>query len=324
MHILIIGCGNDQKKLIHEAKKNGFHVTGIDRNKKNFKNVDRLINVSTYDSKKILNIFAKNKSINFQAVITNSSSKSLVSTVLIAKKFNLPNYGIQLVNCSLSKKKLYDFCLKNKIPTIETEIFKSKKKLRRINSNKIIIKPEQPIIGKKNVYLINKYSKNIDELINKACEESLNNKAIVQPYIEGQDLNISIATIKGKIVWFQFYQEKNIFKKNNLGSSNVKNITKFKYIFFEKKIFQIIKKLSFDNKFTGFFNFTFRINNKKKNIYLYEVNPGLPGDNIVPKIFEKNYKHINFYLMDILLMSGIKYNKLKKRFKLKNKNNHVY
>lgn len=311
MNILIIGCGKDQKKLINSARKNNFFVIGVDKNKKFRKNVDSFINISTYDTKKLISKLTKSKLIKPQAVISNSSSKSLITTVLVAKKYQLPNYSIKLAMCSLSKKKLFDFCLKNKIPSIRTEIYKPKNKYTKIQSKKIIIKPEQPLIGKKNVYLLDQNSKKNLIFIKRACKESLSNQAVVQPYIEGENLNLSLAVCNSKIIWFNFYEEKNLFKNKNLNSSKVRELSKHKYIFFERKALNIVKRIIKKNKITGFVNFSFRVN--KNKIFLYELNPGLPGDQIVTKIFERSNKNVNFYLMDILLMSGLKPNVLKKR-----------
>jgi predicted ATP-grasp superfamily ATP-dependent carboligase len=223
---------------------------------------------------------------------------------------------MKLVMCSISKKKLYDFCLKNKIPTIKTEIYKFKKKNIKIKSEKIVIKPDQPLIGKKNVYLLDQNSKKNSVFFEKAGKESLSSKVIVQPYIDGEDLNLSVAVSYSKIIWYIFYKEKNYFKGKNLNSYKVQKLDNFKYISVKMRALKIVKRVIKKNRITGFINFSFRKSKIKNDIYLYEVNPGLPGDNVVTEIFERSNKRVNFYLMDILLMSGIKPNLLKNKIGL--------
>jgi len=200
--ILIIGCGKDQIKLIKAAQYLGFKVLGVDREKKNKKNVDEFINISTYDVKNILKYLKKKKIERLVALITNASSRSLITAAKIAKKFSLLSMSYNIAECSLSKKKLYNYCKKKNIPTIETFFFNKKKKL---NKN-FILKPDQPLVGKTGVYFFKKNSLLSINKINEIKKNSLNSKVVMQPFISGLDIGLLIASSKGKVLWNTFFK----------------------------------------------------------------------------------------------------------------------
>lgn len=300
--ILIVGCGKDQIKLIKAAQRLKFIVTGVDKEKKNKKYVDEFINLSTYDYHSIIKYLSKQSNITYDAVVTNASAKSLVTAVKIAKKFKLLNFSETLAQCSLSKIKLYQYCKKNNIPTIETKIFNGKNK----KIKNVILKPSLPIIGKAGVYLIKKESEINCIKITSIQKNSLDSKIIVQPFISGEDLGLFIASFKGNPIWHSFYSEKNFFNKGNLKSLGVRKSSRDKNEKYRKLALNIAKEFCKKNYVNGFLSMSFRIDDLNRNILLYEMNPGIPGDKIIENVISKDYPHTDFYSLDILLMCGKK------------------
>ena len=124
-NILLIGCGKSQKKFINSLKKKNLKIYKVDKDLKNKSNVNKFINISTYHPKKILNEISRIKYPKFNAILSNASGPSVLTTAIISNKLNLPSSGKKIAMCSVSKYELYKYCKSKKIPCIPSKITKN-------------------------------------------------------------------------------------------------------------------------------------------------------------------------------------------------------
>jgi len=298
--ILCIGTGQSQLPLINAAKKFNFKILGIDQSP-NFNIVDEGITISTYNSKEVVNNLKKfHKSKTFDAVIARVSGPAIYTAACCSEYLNLPGYSMKLCELSISKSKLRKYCNEHQIPTIEGKSYETIPKWK--NGSDLIIKPDEPIKGKENVYRI-KSASFFEYAFNKASEESLNNKVECQKYLRGRDIGIVIASSKGKLLWYEFYEEfVDDTHKQIRGKGHQIDVFNLSEKSMKEMIVSSLKILEHQNS-TGFFFFSFRYEEGCTPL-LYEFNPGLCGDNIANKIFPEKWPNFNFFEIDINLMRG--------------------
>lgn len=294
--ILVLGTGPSQAPLIHAARRRGFSIIGIDR-LPNPNLVDVEIPISTYEADKIINELDDGKKYpKPSGVLCRSSGPPLKTAVSIANKYSLPSSGSTIAECSISKLALFNWAKENKIPTIATLRCTG---LEKIPSQweVVIVKPSSPVFGKKNVFLIDKHG-DLASAIKIASTESLDGYALVQPFIDGIDVCMVTVARNGKLLWSSFFQETVSFKNGaakgeGVGSlgNNLRN-EELQVMAMTAKL--LIKK----SNASGFVFFSFRCPRKQAPM-LYEVNPGLCGDNIAEKLFPAMWPNFDFYDLDV-------------------------
>ena len=169
----------------------------------------------------------------------------------------------------------------------------------------MVIKPDLPIGGTRNVFrLLDLKQSKID--FQKSKEESINDFVKVQEYIFGLDIIVIAIVQKKKIASILFLDQlvvlqENQFKKIGLSIA----LTKYDKVVvnkIEKVINNFIENCQIN---FGFISFSFRID-LNKNIWLYEVNPGLLGDGIteklLPNAFPETFQDI--FKFNIELING--------------------
>jgi hypothetical protein len=190
----------------------GFLVLGIDRNPD--KGVcERHIRISTYNTEEILEFFKKSYAVcDFRGVLSRVSGVAVVTAAELASLLKVHCYSRAVADRCLSKWALYTYCKDNNIPTIESQCV-SEGYVHPEDKLPMVIKPDQPVFGKKNVYRISN-TFDFNRFLKFACEESLNKRSIVQPFIPGEDIGVSLVLQKGDILKSIFWAEKNYFSRS--------------------------------------------------------------------------------------------------------------
>ena len=295
--IISVGTGSSQKPLIESAKRSGYKILGIDKNPNN-EIIDYQIQESTYDHEKVIEHLSSIPFIEkIIGVIARVSGPALYTAAKIGKHLNLPSASLQIAKMSVSKSYLREVAERKGVQTISG---RSLNKLPKwIEGSDFVLKPDQPVIGKKNVYRV-KNKEDFVSAYNAASNESLNNVVECQNFEEGVDIGLITASSDGKILWHFAYEEINSEENGNFKGVGVKGPAESIDDKICNKILESAQVIIDSSNSSGFIFFSFRVS-KKNGAKLYEVNPGLCGDNIADKLFKKIWPESNFFDMDVLL-----------------------
>lgn len=311
-YFISLGLGNNQIKLLKKINKK-YKIIGIDR--KLSSEAKKIISIyyksSIYDINKIRLISKniKNKKIAIEAIIYRSSGPTIISAYYLEKKFHIKRISYYLQKSIYSKSFFSNFLKKNRIITL-----KSKNLITSIKPqyNISIIKPDAPIVGKKNIYKVSK-DQNFKTKFQLCKKESHNKKVNISNYYDGVDIS-SFYLVDNKrniINLIAHTQEYNYFINNKLKNIGISSppIYDKKNIIFKKLMIdkQIIKK--FDGYY-GLISITSKITRINDQILPYEVNIGLSGDRFADQIFPHLFKTKSLYEIEInlsLLKSKIKF-----------------
>ena len=299
--IISIGTGKSQHKLISQAKHLGFKIIGIDRNPDEDL-VDDHLKISTYLHKEIikeLDDSISNREI--AGVISRTSGPATLTAAKVSEFLKLPTATSIFAQSVLSKSHLAKTASKKNIGTLEIENLRQG--LFWYEGLDLVIKPDQPILGKQNVYRVKSLSQYQDAR-KKAMDESFNKKYICQKFVAGREIGVMIAVSKGRFLWHFIFEEivEELVdgKFHGLGvkgpASRLKSHVKNSLL---RSCLKFIEKLNA----TGFLFFSFKVT-EQNNIYLYEVNQGLSGDGIIDFLMPKIWPKVNFFELDVLLSIG--------------------
>ena len=298
--VISIGTGSSQLPLIREAKRIGFNILGIDRSPKS-NAIDEYIQLSTYDKDAVIDEIERNhKEKKFKAVLARVSGPAICTAAYTSFKLGLPGYSINLARMSVTKSLLRNYAEKIGVPTMEGNSLLKKPKW--IEGSDWIIKPDQPVVGKKNVYRVTNKAE-LERAFSAASNESLNKFVECQAYSPGRDIGIVLAMSFGKLLWHSFYEEIVESKPGNvIGMGHRIPVRGLAENYFKS---MVRSSLNFLDKqlATGFFFFSFRCE-KNMEPKLYEMNPGLCGDDLADKIFPSFWPGFNFFSIDVSLMLG--------------------
>ena len=296
--VISIGCGTDQVPLIKAAQSLGLKVLGVDReNGRGL--VDELILESTYDTTTILETLSRRKESEYvKGVLCRSSASAVVTADAVARLLSLPRCGSSVAQSSLSKSILCETSKKLDIPTIP--ILALCDLDFTVDSFRCVVKPDIPKMGKKNVFLVGPNT--LHAALIAAEADSLNSKAIIQPFVEGEDIIVFAAFQFGKVIWYDLFSEKNKFVSTKINHSGLAALSDTKYSDLEARLIPIAECFAGSARASGFVSFSFRIENNG-NCFLYEVNPGLCGDEIAEKFLPHRW-HADFFKTDVAIMIG--------------------
>ena len=297
--IVCVACGNAQQPLIKAARRRGYSIIGIDK-EMIVENVDIHIKISTYSTKEVIKELTTGKYPRFEGVICRSSSKAVSTANKIASIYNLPRPGDVITGCSLSKLKLHEILTELCIPTIETKEA-DYGLLNTYSWNDCVIKPAMPEKGKENVYRVSG-GECKSKALKKAAEESLDGRAVIQPYVEGEDITMVTVCSRGEMIWKEYFRECNKWVNGKVSTSGTKELRE-EIETGEKQVMinyaeRIIKK----SNASGYVFFTYRFQ-KGKEPLIYEINPGLCGDEVAEKLLPLIKPNIDFFDLDILIMT---------------------
>lgn len=298
--LISIGTGISQEPLILSAKKLGYKVAGVDQNP-NELIVDHTIKISTYEYdlilKEISRLPFKN---NINGVIARVSGPAILTAAKISGFLGLPTYTVEIAEMSVSKSCLRQVCEKEGIISVQGHHYEHLPKW--IDEQDLVVKPDQPIVGKKNVFRV-KNEKEFKKAFKLAAEESFNGFVECQKFEQGIDIGLVVATLNGKIIWNFLFEEIVDEKDGNFIGKGVRAPAKEIGEDIHKKIIESAEKVIGSLKPSGFIFFSYRL--IEPNIFkLYEINPGLCGDNIVDVLFKKIWPDCNFYEFDVKLATN--------------------
>lgn len=299
--VISVGCGPNQVPLIRAAKNYGYSVVGIDRSPA-IDLVDIAIPISTHSKRDVIAELGKaGKYPEFEGVLCRSSGPAVETAFAIAENYSLRFAGQAVVECSISKWHLFNWANKNRIPTIPTLRCKE---LVTVPEGwvEMVVKPAVPLYGKKNVFLV-RGADQMAPAIDKASEESLDGHSIVQPFVPGEDVGFVALSREGKVIWSAFYQEYTSFKDGAVSGLGVTSLRDGFDVQVKKQIHQSAEVILSRSISSGFVFFSFRCANSGGPM-LYEVNPGLCGDELADKLLPAMWPGVDFFTMDVAAMTG--------------------
>lgn len=301
--VVCVGCGPKQAPLMEAAKVSGYYIIGIDR-KPDCDLIDIAIPISTYAKEDVLlELGAQGGYPKFDGVLCRSSGPAVETAFAVANLNGLLSSGRLVVECSLSKWKLFNWSIANRIPTIPSIRCNSCTKAPR-EWKRTVVKPAEPVYGKKNVFLVDN-TVQMKFAIEEACKESLDGHCLMQPYIQGEDIGLIALSRKGKLLWSSFYQECTTFKEGAVNANGVRSLHNRFEDSLKSKIQLYAEKMIRKTQASGFTFFTFRCSQSGCPM-LYEVNPGLCGDFLADKLLPAMWPGVNFFELDVATMTGQK------------------
>ena len=295
---LTIGTGSSQLPLIISAKKRGFSVLGVDRSP-NISILDDFIPISTHNSASVLDALL-NHSLrqSIRAVLARTSGPALQTAALVAEYLDVPGFATGFSACAVSKSQLRKTASSLSIPCVEGN---RSTPPRWIEGTDLVFKPDQPLFGKRNVFRVHDSSQ-LTSSFNSALEESVNKLVECQVYCPGRDLGMAVALSRGKLLWHFLYEEFVAETNGKFIGKGVAgpalNVSPSTY----RHISNSVDKFSSVWNSTGF-AFFFSCPSIGTPL-LYEVNPGLCGDGLADKLFPAIWPGLDFFSMDVDLMSG--------------------
>lgn len=294
--IICLGLGKNQLNLLKEIN-NSFSVIGIDIkcSSEAKKKIDVFYKGSLYNLEKIKKISKniKKKKYNIKFILYRSSGPTILAAHYMEKYFNIERINRSLSRTIYSKSYFYRYLASIKKPGLKS--ISSKKMLSFKNT---VLKPDAPIYGKKNIFLI-KERKN--SLFIKCRNESHNGKVNMSNLYYGHDISSFYFSERrsSKVCLISHLEEFNYFANNRLNSHGIcsppLNVSTKKL---KKK--EILDKSiinSFKN-FYGIISISSKIS-EKKEIYPYEINIGLSGDKFADLIFPFNFNNRSLFKIEL-------------------------
>jgi len=295
-YFICLGLGVNQLNLLKKINKE-INIIAIDKDIKRNIRISKYYKTSIYnlESIKQICIELKEKNFNILGVVYRSSGPTIISAEFIEKFFSIKRIDKELMKCIYSKSYFSKYLKKNNIKNLFS---KTIKKYPNKNKNICILKPDAPILGKANVYMID--NKNIyHDKFNLCKYESHNNKVNISKYYNGNDISSFYLVFNKEIKLIANTQEFNYFLKNKISSIGICsppfNISK-KYLLKKNKDDKKIIKL-FEH-FYGIMSISSKIT-KTNKILPYEINIGLSGDKFADEIYPCIYENSSLYDFEI-------------------------
>jgi hypothetical protein len=207
--IICIAAGRVQLPLIIAARDRGLDVVAIDRDTDavGLKYVDEHIAVSTLEVDEVLKRLTKlQATYNYLGVVCRSSGIVLYTAAAISAKFNLRGLTQSIVPVSTEKSKLRELC--QNVGIRMAKGYKAQSSSASIShiDLPIIVKPDLPITGKKNITVIWEEDQLADS-IQSACSASMNQFAEIEEFIQGADCNVLFTIDNGEAKIITFWDE---------------------------------------------------------------------------------------------------------------------
>ena len=296
--VVSVGTGDNQLPLIRKAKELGYKVIGLDKKPK-IEEVDEYFQISTYDYVEAYSAISKFMDVkSIRGVVARVSGPAVRTQSFLADNLSLPSTGSKIAEMSFSKSVLRQESVKSGVETINGKSFS--KGLLMEPHYPSVVKPNQPLFGKKNVYLVNNRME-FELAVQKAAQESFDDQVEIQDYVYGDDIGFLCAFHFGKIIWQFAYQEHVVVQKGQFMGRAVS--APVKKLMLDSIILEAIAKITKNLNISGFVFFCFRMSDMK-SFKLYEINPGLCGDKIADEMLPKLWPNYNFFEADIQLSVG--------------------
>ncbi len=208
--------------LIQTAKEAGYMVIVIDRDPAapGFLLSDCKIIQSTYNTVGVVDaLHVLEKKCQFCGLLARASGPALNTAAAIAEEFNLPGLSTEIVPLSTEKSKLRDFCKSHGILMPKGQKVAHSKDLTPHFKLPLIVKPDLPLMGKKDVRVIWR-TEDLNLAIVSAVKSSGNDFAEVEEYVDGIDVSSLIMFKHGRVQIISYWDELIGLTDNN----NIKGI----------------------------------------------------------------------------------------------------
>lgn len=309
--IICLGAGISQLPLIQAAKHRGCNVVAIDRDSKapGFSLADKRIIESTYDVERVLNsLHSLDKRHHFCGLVARTSGPALKTAAAIAEEFNLPGLSREIVPLATEKSKLREFCESHGILMPKGQKISQLKELDPNFPMPLIVKPDLPLIGKKNVRVVWK-SSDLESAVQSAIQSSGNGFAEVEEYIDGFDVGCLFHANKGAFTIKAFWDELVGVRQNgNILGLGVSVPSVIAGSSVEPKIRFIVESFaSFFTNINALLILALRID-LEGNVYVIELHADLGGDLIAEELLPLADSSFNYfeYCISVALNDGSK------------------
>jgi hypothetical protein len=296
--IICLAAGVSQLPLIKAAKKAGYLVIAIDRNPEapGFSLADKRIIESTYDTERVLNaLHSLAKHHHFCGLVARTSGPALNTAAAIADEFHLHGLSREIVPLATEKSKLRKFCESHGILMPKGQKIPQLKDLDPDFLMPLIVKPDLPLIGKKDVRVVWK-SSDLESAVQAAIRSSGNGFAEVEEYIDGTDVGCLFHANKGrgtvKAFWDELVGVRYSGEILGIGVS-VPSVIAGSAV--ETKIISLVKSFaSFFTNINALLILALRID-LAGNIYIIELHADLGGDLIAEELLPLADPSFNYF-----------------------------
>ncbi len=289
-YYIVLGGSFEQLPLIKYLKKNykEFTILTFDKYKDSpaLNISDRFKKIDIRDYKKIL-IYLKKNNLKVAGISSIITEHSLKTINYLSEKLHLPKTSSISVNATESKyfsRNLFDNICDGKIEFLRTDSIKKIKNFLKKNFDKKFIMKPDISSGQRGLFFIDK-KKNFLQSFKKSIQFSINNRVIVEEYVNGKELNV-VAMIKNGEIVKHIVSERCRYTKPGLGFGIVyRHSNPYKTtVLIKDKITKILKKICKKTKIINGIIFPQFIISENK-VYLIEFAERVPGG-LMNKVFE--------------------------------------
>ena len=304
--LLSIGAGTGQRPLIQAARRLGFDVVAFDRNASPAA-LDLLtehVPCSTYDSDGVLSRLDGLKAkFEIVGVLARTSGPAVLTAAKVAEALELPGISPGLAQASVHKSVLRADALKANV-NIAVGAVLSACKLPDF-ALPWIVKPEAPVVGKQNVRRLDR-AEGFAEAFQAAKDESLSDQVIVERAIPGQDVGYMALRQNGQTVVELLYDEYVDFDPQTYQAQGL-GIGAPSVIADQPAGLTVLQNgrtmLDHWGHDNGFAFCSFRVD-EAGDVYLYEANPGLCGDDIADRLLPALWSGFDPFALDVQVALG--------------------
>jgi biotin carboxylase len=214
--ILIIGAGIEQVPAIVEAKNMGHHVIVTDMNMKapGVKYADAAFEISTTDTEKNIKIARQE---NIDGVMTVCSETAVPTVAGVAETLGLPSFSMETATRATNKEKMREVLEYNHVkvaPYIISRSLEEAKNFITQTGKRWVIKPVDSS-GQRGTTVFSD-PKQLPEAFDKAISSSPAKAALLDEFIEGPEVHVTMITINGE-VHFLALSDRITLTGNNFG-----------------------------------------------------------------------------------------------------------
>lgn len=216
--ILFVGAGFFQCDGIQRAKDMGYYTIALDGNPKaaGREIADDFYAIDIRDREAVL---SKAKELNIDAVASIAAEATLDSTAYVATQLGLPGYKSSMIDISHNKDKYYSLFSKNGISVPVTRVYDGNKSVADLKFGKYIIKPSEGS-GSRGVKIVEDPAHfDFNSYISDYLHEG--EKALVQEFIEGEEMTVDGFVHNGEFHLLSISQERNDTSKGHTFSSEL-------------------------------------------------------------------------------------------------------
>jgi biotin carboxylase len=301
--LIILGAGTAQMPLIKKAEEMGYVVIAVDRNPKalGLELVSEKIIISTYETELVIEALKElNKKYVYKGIVARASGPALKTAAAIADYFNLPGLRKEIVPLSTEKSKLRECCKINNLPFPKGMKIKPDNFSLDMFDVPVIVKPDLPIIGKKEVKLI-QHNKDINMAIENAGRVSYNRLVEVEEFIEGFDIGCLFRVNDNQASLITFWDEMvGIEKDGSIIGCGVSIPSIIQNTEIESRVENIVQKFStiISPHIDALLILAFRIDTNG-DPYVIELHADLGGDLIADNLFPVSDHDFDYFKLCI-------------------------